>query len=242
MALQSLGKFAVNLDKHDKNDMVQTFNAVSLLYQIESKSTKFYDIIMDSSHTLCFTKKSVSGNKEKIIAAHRMGLNSLIFANCSNYVRRKIYQDALNVIQSQNLLLVRIDVDSISICIIDIVKSLNSVQKIFSNVRDKLVYKVERNNLSRIVSYSKRAYTLECDTKYSLLKCCGLSLSFHERFNLIDFEKMYHSYRKELSEKGYGYFPNNNPPCGVPMEREEIITESGKIMSFLKCLPYGENK
>lgn len=237
LALQSLGKFALNLDKHTQH-MERINNGLTLQYKIQTKDTNYFDILERNKNTFCLSNKKTRGNYNTNVRANRYGINPLIFANCANYVRRKVYTDCVNVVKSKTLELVRVDVDSISILIKHVLASTSEVSQIFRNTNNFLQYKLEHSNLIRIASYTKRCYTLESD-EVRLIRACGLSLSYEQRFEKINFDLMFKCFLENVLSKGFDYFSKNNPPCGIPTELLEFENEFGGKYQFIRCLPYG---
>ena len=183
-ALSSIGRWAMNYENFGTWEKIENF--VHLMYLKNKKNLKCYDIFNEADcYALIKTRKY---NVEKIKC--RSNVSCLIFASICSDVKRRIHQDSLMVHLSNNLSLIRIDADCLTIECLLTEAAQSDCKKIFERKDLHLIYKCEKDCIDCIMCYKKRSYSIQYK-KYILLKTCGFSASLCKRYSILDFKNIY---------------------------------------------------
>ena len=183
-ALSSIGRWAMNYENFGTWEKIENF--VHLMYLKNKKNLKCYDIFNEADcYALIKTRKY---NVEKIKC--RSNVSCLIFASICSDVKRRIHQDSLMVHLSNNLSLIRIDADCLTIECLLTEAAQSECKKIFERTDLHLIYKCEKDCIDCIMCYKKRSYSIQYK-KYILLKTCGFSASLCKRYSILDFKNIY---------------------------------------------------
>ena len=182
--LQAIGRFALNISKRNENkSFIESYQ--SLLFKLQNNRIQSFHILT-GHNDLCATfeqkRDTYFNNFNKSI---RLNCCSLFFAVISNSIRRKIHFDSLQIINSNNLRLIRIDVDAILFYRNHSMESNIEIFNIFmkSNHNNCIVYKQEENRIDLCFSTKKRSHGFKRHDNTFIYKCCGLKMKFIERSN-----------------------------------------------------------
>lgn len=240
-ALCSLGKFAFNIDRSATGNAKVLTSSLQMMYLIRQKKLKCYDFIkLPNDNIVCIANEKICRFDIKETIAHRNGVNALVFAAVSNEVRRQMYIDCTQVMQFKYTHLIRADVDCITLLITDCEKSASFINDIFKNESKLLKYKLDSDDMQRVTSYSKRAYSLEFQNKEdNVYKCCGLQLSYNNRFNKINVALMANKFIQSIHELKYDHYNRFNPPCAIPIGMETYTNSYDGVSYVFKCNSYG---
>ena len=182
--LQAIGRFALNISKKNENkSVIESYQ--SLLFNLKTNKIQSFHILT-GNNDLCATfeqkRDTYTNNFNKSI---RLNCFSLFFAVISNAIRRKIHFDSLQIINSNNLSLIRIDVDAILFSRNHSMESNIEIFNIFmkSNHDNCIAYKQEENRIDLCFSTKKRSNGFKRYDNTFIYKCCGLKMKFSERSN-----------------------------------------------------------
>ena len=211
-----------------------------MLYFLRQKKVRCYDFIKSDDKILCIATEKLCRFDIKERIAHRCGVNALVFSSVSNEVRRKIHEDCTRIIQFKYADLIRADIDSITLLINDCVKSALFINKLFICESKILKYKLECDEIKRVISYSKRSYSLEFKNQdEGVYKCCGLQLSYQKRFNEINLSLMANNFKESIHKLKYNHFNTFNPPSAIPIKSETYTNSAYGLSHVFKCMCYG---
>ena len=176
-ALIGIGRYALNIDKNSNCETKVIDNCDELFIGIEQKDIK--NIEFYGNCAVAF-KEKIMTNSENSKLSSRLNCCSLLFGSLSNAVRREIYKFYLYLKNIDGINIIRIDTDSIIISYlktehIDFIKDFIN-QSFFD-------YKVEIENINRVISFSKQAHYIKTE-RSKFLKVTGLRLSIQDRFDL----------------------------------------------------------
>ena len=183
--LSGMGRFALNIAK--LNESAKLINSYqSLCFLLKESNVNSFHIIPGYKDKCILYRKGSNGFKENMFKSTRAMCFSVFFAILSNSTRRKVHFDAIQVLKSNHLRLIRIDVDSILIAKNICVEALLDEDKIFcrKDTNNCINYKIEETKLKFAFSLTKRNYGFMRFDNTSVLKFCGLHLNLKERIDI----------------------------------------------------------
>ena len=179
LMLQGLGSFSINPDNYNNIKTVTNKNSLKCIIDEKNIDFKSFRFIGNIKNPHCVIETT---NKQKKQQINNRTCN-LIFSSCANMARIELYKMFMKCIDMK-IRVLRLDADAISIAF-HYSKQL-SVDQIF---RGK--FKLENTGIKSVISFQKRSYAIiNFDNEFNHLKCCGLSLTFEDRFSHLNFNEL----------------------------------------------------